>query len=689
MQKKSLLMNICMLIFYIFIFALIQFFPFLELLLFIAGILGFVAFIGMQYYFVNKEREHYDDILIRKIQYGDLDYASDRKHKLNENQKFILNAFYKLVKMFKGYIYDIAAMSESVIETAVETEELSISMTHLNDAVAAGAQEQARQAESCLSSVEGLSNKFDDVNKAMQVIEDRIHRLESASSLGIDNLRDTMIKSDETREAFINVSKSIQTLNKNANNINQIVLVINEIANQTNLLALNASIEAARAGEAGKGFTVVAEEVRKLADRSAQSAHEIKNIIDEMNAEISATDTIIESAEDKLKLQLESVEAVNESFCNIDNSINEFSKQYSFVKKKMEELEELKNCIIDDISNIAAVSEETEASTGEAVELSMHQKNSMVVLSDISKTLSNKISSVQEQLANFKVDGDIARKKRIGFVTILPERDPYMVSMVKIARETAKKYGYDLIVRYLENYLQCKPEDQVNLIHQLVESDGGIDYLIVHPWEPKLVTPVVNELNEKGIKTICIDGDIKGSERLAYIGTDNYKAGISVAKAIVKLAKGTGNVILSTVRESAIAAERISAIKDYLQEYSDISVIDIDINHGDIEGRFAYLQNAIKKYPDVKVVAGLDLHFVKVAERMKESPLFADVKLIGFDNTEYNINAVKTGVVDILISQRHNLFGQVALKYIYDYENGKELKEIELLDTYQITKAIK
>jgi methyl-accepting chemotaxis protein len=204
-----------------------------------------------------------------------------------------------------------------------------------------------------------------------------------------------------------------------------------------------------------------------------------------------------------------------------------------------------------------------------------------------------------------------------------------------------------------------------------------------------LVTPVVNDLYKKGIKTICIDGDLKGSERLAYIGTDNYKAGISVAKAIVKLVKGTGNVILSTVRESAIATERISSIRDYLREYSDINIIDIEINHGDIEDRFQYLENAIKKYPDVKVIAGLDLHFVKVAERMKESPLFGDVKLIGFDNTEYNMNAVKTGVVDILISQRHNLFGQVALKYIFDYESGKELKEVELLDTYQITKAIK
>ena len=83
------------------------------------------------------------------------------------------------------------------------------------------------------------------------------------------------------------------------------------------------------------------------------------------------------------------------------------------------------------------------------------------------------------------------------------------------------------------------------------------------------------------------------------------------------------------------------------------------------------------------------MHFVKVAQLLKKSAESRDIKLVGFDNTEYNLNAVKSGIVDILISQRHNLFGQVALKCIFDYENGKEINEIDLLDTYQITKAIK
>lgn len=688
-KRRDLIIQSLILILFILIFILEKLFPNLETILFIIGVLGAICLIALQYYRFRENQYNGSNIVIKKIKVGNLKYDenSAENKELNSDDRFIIDEFIKLVKMFKGYVSEISTLGDSVIDTADETGELSKTLMTLNDVVAKGAHQQAGETESCMGSIEGLSLKFEDVNNAMKVIEDGIRLLENASLLGSTNVKNTLSKSTETRQAFTNVSRSIETLKSNANNINQIVSVITEIADQTNLLALNASIEAARAGEAGKGFTVVATEVRKLADRSFKSANEIECIVDEIKTEIDSTETIIYSAEDKLKSQLESVGDVNSAFNNIDHCITECTNQYSLVKDSMNRLEDLKNLIIDDITNIASISEETAASTGEAVEVSMHQKNSMVILSDIAKKLKSKIDSVESQIIHYNVEWDENRKKKVGFVTILPESDPYMKNMIKIAKETAKKYGYELIVRYPANYLKSKPEEQVDIINKLTEKEDGIDYLIVHPWEGKLITPVVNELGKKGIKTICVDGDLHGSDRLTYIGTDNYKAGVSVAEAIIKVAKGKGNVILSTVRKSEIADIRIKAIEEYLRSHSDIKIVDIEINHGDINERLKYLENVIKKYPDVKVIAGLDLHFIKVAEFFKKSFDLSHIKLIGFDNTDYNINAVKSGVVDVLISQRQNLFGQVALKSIFDYENGAKIKEIELLDTYQITKA--
>jgi methyl-accepting chemotaxis protein len=263
-----------------------------------------------------------------------------------------------------------------------------------------------------------------------------------------------------------------------------------------------------------------------------------------------------------------------------------------------------------------------------------------------------------------------------------------MSNMVKIARETAKKYGYELLFRAPENYLKSKPEEQLRIIEQLRKEAGGIQYLILHPWDAKLVAPLIHSMNGEGVKTICIDGDAKDSERLMYIGTDNKAAGVSVAEGIVKLTGGRGEVVLSTVRDTPIARTRIDAVREYLRTYPGISIADVEMNHGDVRKRAGYIQEILRKKPDIKVVAGLDLHFVKVAEVLKNDVgVDPRIGFIGFDNTDYNQAALKSGVIDILISQRQNLFGQVALKAIFDYENGKLKKTVDLLDTYQITRA--
>ncbi len=100
-------------------------------------------------------------------------------------------------------------------------------------------------------------------------------------------------KTAESQSAFVNIEKSVLTVDSSMVKIEEITATIQSLSDQTNLLALNAAIEAARAGDAGRGFAVVADEVRKLAEQSSRSADNINDLINEIkNISKSAVDAL-------------------------------------------------------------------------------------------------------------------------------------------------------------------------------------------------------------------------------------------------------------------------------------------------------------------------------------------------------------------------------------------------------------
>jgi len=115
---------------------------------------------------------------------------------------------------------------------------------------------------------------------------DRSRQIEEMAREGIINVQHNIGSMEETTQQVSRASVEIQELERSAQQINKIVLSIKEIAEQTNLLALNAAIEAARAGEQGRGFAVVADEVRKLAERTTKSAIEVGNIVSELSEKV-------------------------------------------------------------------------------------------------------------------------------------------------------------------------------------------------------------------------------------------------------------------------------------------------------------------------------------------------------------------------------------------------------------------
>lgn len=180
--------------------------------------------------------------------------------------------------------------------------EVSTSATQLSAAseeLAASSIEGAAAFTEALATIDELARASDTIALAAQSVADQSH--------------DMRVNIGAAGQDIEESSARLLALAARVERIGEILLLINEIADQTNLLALNASIEAARAGESGKGFTVVAEEVRRLAERSKSSAGQIADIIDGAQAETSATVLAMEKGAKQMQAAMAFMDTVAEA----------------------------------------------------------------------------------------------------------------------------------------------------------------------------------------------------------------------------------------------------------------------------------------------------------------------------------------------------------------------------------------
>lgn len=265
-------------------------------------------------------------------------------------------------KLFNGFNRSVANISDIIkkVNDAVEaTASASNEISSSSEEMAAGAQEQSSQTAEVVSAVDQMTKTI------METTRHASEASEAAKSAGIIAkeggvvVEETIIGMNQVAEVVKKSAQTVHALGKSSDHIGQIVQVIDDIADQTNLLALNAAIEAARAGEQGRGFAVVADEVRKLAERTTKATKEIANMIKEIQKDtIHAVDSMRQGTTEVERGKLLAKKA-GEALIQIISGSQEVVNKVSQVAVASEEQASAAEQISKNIEGIHNVTQET------------------------------------------------------------------------------------------------------------------------------------------------------------------------------------------------------------------------------------------------------------------------------------------------------------------------------------------
>ncbi|AYC50128.1 methyl-accepting chemotaxis protein [Bacillus licheniformis] len=298
--------------------------------------------------------------------------------------------------------HQVASSSQELSASADESTKASEYISTTIQELAVGSDQQVESVENSRTVIKGMTEFAGRISSSAEKAAATADQTALMSLEGTKAIDKVSAQMQSINETVVSLSEAFKHLTERSNEIGNITEVITSIAEQTNLLALNAAIEAARAGEQGKGFAVVADEVRKLAEQSAQSAEQITRLITIIQNDTKQTMNSVISATGEVKEGLVVVHEAGGAFQKIENSITEVVTQINDVTNLVKNLTAGTSEIETAISGVKEVAETAAGSTQTVSAATQEQLASMEEIAAASQILAQNAEELQHLIQKFK-----------------------------------------------------------------------------------------------------------------------------------------------------------------------------------------------------------------------------------------------------------------------------------------------
>lgn len=330
-------------------------------------------------------------------------------------------------------------LAEKTEEVASQIEEMSSSteeISRITEQSAIQVEETSTTIEEMVSTFQTLTARVGELTKKGEKMAEMIENAQKAVYESIEVLRDLSKNAMET-------SRTIGTLVEKSENISKISDTIQDIADLTHILALNAAIEAARAGEAGRGFSVVAEEVRRLAERSLLSAREISQVIREVVKEMNRLSTLSQEGVAVSEKGIRSSDLAMNSFLPAVEHVQQTTSFLREVDQSMKTQVEASRGVLTAISHLNQMTDQVKKATAEQAQVA---QGMVKIVEEMRVQAQSVAQATQEQ----KRGGELVVTAIENITAIAGENLQIMQNLTRISTELSEQAEklFNLIARY-------------------------------------------------------------------------------------------------------------------------------------------------------------------------------------------------------------------------------------------------